>query len=89
MGAKYEITYQKVKVISSIHIKEIQKVNPQFSCYNSYWVKYQLGRERGILLCDGKHIMRAPLSGFDVIKTQEIEPSANVRHLINKELFNI
>jgi hypothetical protein len=94
MGNRYEITYHKVKVISNVHIKEVEKINPLFCCYEPYYIDYELGAESGALLCDGEFIIHAPEGLETVVKSDEVEPSnqvrhLEVRHLVNKELFNV
>ena len=82
------IQFRLVSSVSIYQIDQIKKMNSKFCTTLPYIVNIYLKGVLTVLLCDGEHIIDiTKWSGIGLRYSTEVEPTDEVRELVEKYLF--
>ena len=86
----WNINFRRVENKTNLHINYIKDLNSKFCCIYPYFINVNLGPDVRTLLCDGEHIIDvSEWTGIGLSLSEEIDPSKEVRNLINKYIFEL
>ena len=84
----WNINYRRLKNLTNLHIKDIEKINSDFCSFYPYFINVNLGKDVRTLLFDGKYIIDvSKWSGIGLCLSKEFDPEEEVKNIIHEFIF--